>query len=111
MNQIYTHHKDAHSMAKAIGNLPFEIIDHGDNIQYMIYISKSVRMSVVRIPSELMEWKNVDYSNKGNYEVALIVDGKLMHETVEGHLTTDDIGKLITEYCYGPLPIPEEMSK
>lgn len=68
-------------------------------------------MSIVRIPSELMDWKNVDYSDKGNYEIALLVDGDINDESVQGHLTTDDIEKLITEYCYGPLPTLKEMSK
>ena len=111
MNTVYIHHKDAHSMAKAIGDLPYEIIDHGNDIQYMIFISHFVKMSVIRIPSELMEWKSIDYSNKSNYEIALIVDSELRHETVQGHLTVDDIERLITEYRYGPLLVPEELEK
>ena len=109
MTTVYTHHKNAHAIAKAIGGLPYEIIDHGTDIQYMVWISRSVRMSIVRIPSERMEWKAIDYSDNFNYEVAIIVDGELRHETVQGGLDTDGIEKLLTEYCYGPIP-PQENS-
>lgn len=110
MTTPYNHHEDAIAMVKAIGNLPFELRNSSGSPQYIVRISSSVFMSIIRFPSHIDQGE-IDYSYKGNYEIALFVDNELQHQTVEGHLTTDDIERLITEYRYGPLPIPEEMSK
>lgn len=41
---VYSHHMDAHSMAKAIGGLPYEIIENKYGaIQYLVFISSSVK--------------------------------------------------------------------
>ena len=108
MTTAYNHHEDAIAMVKAIGGLPFELLNSSGSPQYMVRISSSVFMSIIRFPSHIDQGE-IDYSYKGNYEIALFVDGKLQHNLVEGHLTTDDIERRITEYCYGPIP-PQENS-
>ena len=95
-------------MVKAIGGLSFELFNSSGSPQYVVRISSSVLMSIIRFPSHIDQGE-IDYSYKGNYEIALFVDNELQHDLVEGHLTTDDIEKRITEYRYGPIPQQESI--
>lgn len=98
MNEAYRHHKDAISMAKAIGDLPYEIIGHADgSVQYMVFITPYVKVSVIRVTSH-HDWLHIDYNNDSNYEIAIIIDGEVQHESVQGYLNTNDIGKLLLEF-------------